>query len=289
ERSRDQLLQWLVECISEAMGTFLFAFAGTGAAAVYTLGNILQTEEQHSDIIYVIGLVCAVVVALALSVCLPTRGQFNPSVTIHAVVFRSFPPQKALRYIAAQVLGAYIACIVVSIQYRQFIDAAIKALESKGVYESTMYTPSGPAGVFGSYMNTGTNFRDVFIRKFILSVTWQDFVYGFVIFATTHPGDSPSTPVPTAMPWLTSMIYGVVVWGSSSMGLATNPARDLGGRLAALTLFGRAADHGSCAMLAALTSIPATLLAGVVYKRFYGFVFDDPDSVHGTHLLTRRA
>ena len=66
------------------------------------------------------------------------------------------------------------------------------------------------------------------------------------------------------------------------MGLATNPARDLGSHLAVLTLFGRAPDHGNSAMLVALTSVVAMLLAGEAYKRFYGFFFDEPGSMHGT-------
>lgn len=59
---------------------------------------------------------------------------------------------------------------------------------------------------------------------------------------------------------------GVVVWGYSPLGLAANAARDLGGRFAALTLFGKAASGGNYAALAALTNIPATLLAGVFYE-----------------------
>ena len=56
-----------------------------------------------------------------------------------------------------------------------------------------------------------------------------------------------------------------MVWGYAPIGLAANSARDLGGRFAALTLFGRAASGGNYAALASLTNIPATLLAGVFY------------------------
>ena len=66
-------------------------------------------------------------------------------------------------------------------------------------------------------------------------------------------------------------LSGVVVWGYAPIGLAANSARDLGGRFAALTLFGRAASGGNYAALASLTNIPATLLAGV----FYELVFND--------------
>ena len=64
---------------------------------------------------------------------------------------------------------------------------------------------------------------------------------------------------------------GVVIWGFAPVGVAANAARDLGGRFAALTLFGPAASGGNYAALAALTNIPAILLAGL----FYELVFAD--------------
>ena len=58
----------------------------------------------------------------------------------------------------------------------------------------------------------------------------------------------------------------MIIWGFAPVGIAANAARDLGGRFAALTIFGRAAAGGNYAALAALTNIPATLLAGVFYE-----------------------
>ena len=70
-----------------------------------------------------------------------SHGQFNPGITIHAMVFHGLPPLKAFRsvylwliskrsrddkdcsrrYIVAQIFGAYIACLLVYIQYKQLI------------------------------------------------------------------------------------------------------------------------------------------------------------------------
>ena len=61
----------------------------------------------------------------------------------------------------------------------------------------------------------------------------------------------------------------MVVWGFAPLGLAANAARDLGGRFAALTLFGRDAAGGDYAAIAALMSIPATLLAGLFYELIF--------------------
>ncbi|KAI0331216.1 aquaporin-like protein [Cubamyces sp. BRFM 1775] len=263
ERRRNRQLHWFVECIAEATGTFLYTFAGAGATAAYVLGNILQIPGLGS--VLQIGIAYAVGIALALAVCLSTsHGQFNPGITIHAAVFHGLPALKAFRYIIAQIFGAYIACLLVYIQYKQLIHAAVDALKEKGVYDTIMFTPSGPGGIFGLYVNPGSDLGYVLVNEFVC-----DFVLGLVIFACTEPGNNLSTP--TTMPWLISLAYGVVVWGYAPIGLAANSARDLGGRFAALTLFGRAASGGNYAALASLTNIPATLLAGV----FYELVFND--------------
>ncbi|KAI0768697.1 aquaporin-like protein [Trametes elegans] len=283
ERRRNRQLHWLVECVAEATGTFLYTFSGAGATAAYVLGNILGLPGLGS--VLQVGIAYAVGIALALAVCISTsHGQFNPGITIHAVVFRGLPPLKAFRrvvvplplvpfvgltsplsrYIIAQILGAYIACLLVYIQYKQLLHVAIDELKAKGTYDTMMFTPNGPGGIFGLYVNPGSDLGYVFINEFVC-----DFVLGLVIFACTEPGNNLSTP--TTMPWLISLAYGVVVWGFAPVGLAANAARDLGGRFAAMTLFGRAASGGNYAALAALTNIPATLLAGV----FYEFVLND--------------
>lgn len=53
--------------------------------------------------------------------------------------------------------------------------------------------------------------------------------------------------------------------------VATNTARDLGARLGAMTIWGTKASGGSYAAIAALTNIPATLLAAA----FHEFILSD--------------
>jgi hypothetical protein len=50
--------------------------------------------------------------------------------------------------------------------------------------------------------------------------------------------------------------------------VAANSARDIGGRLAALSIWGLKASGGNYAALAALTNIPAMLFAVVLYEFF---------------------
>jgi len=57
--------------------------------------------------------------------------------------------------------------------------------------------------------------------------------------------------------------------------MAANSARDVGGRLMVLTIWGKQAAGGPYAAIAALTNIPATILAVVIYE----FMFTDSSRV----------
>ena len=61
-------------------------------------------------------------------------------------------------------------------------------------------------------------------------------------------------------------MYAVIIWGYAGPGLALNTARDLGGRFAAMTIFGAKANGGRYAAIAALTNIFATPLSYVIYQ-----------------------
>lgn len=60
----------------------------------------------------------------------------------------------------------------------------------------------------------------------------------------------------------------MAIWGFSTPGLAANSARDVGGRLAALSIWGMKASGGTYAAIAALTNIPAMLIGAAIYEFF---------------------
>jgi len=260
EKQRHTKIHWLVECFAEMLGVFFYTYAGVGSTAAYIIGNIVK--ESLSSLLQ-IGFAYAVGIMLAITICSGTSGgHFNPCITIAQILFRGFPPLKGLRYIVAQILGGYIACILVYYQYKTLIDAAEGALEAAGLLSSVQFTPNGTGGILALYVMPGSQLGRVFLNEFV-----TDFFLGMVIWGAIDPTNAMVPP--SAVPFVISMAYAAAIWGFVPVGLAANAARDVGGRLAAISIYGTKASGGTYAALAALTNIPATLLAILIYELFF--------------------
>ncbi|TFK88730.1 aquaporin-like protein [Polyporus arcularius HHB13444] len=257
ESQRRRRVHWFSECAAEFFGVFFFVFGGVGSAASYHL-NPTNTEGLSS--VFQVGMGYAMGVLFAFVVAAQTSGgHFNPGVSIAFVLMRRMSLRKALRYIVAQVLGAYVACLLIYAQYRDIIKATEQALAAAGTLDSVLFTPNGPAGVFAIYVTPGTNLGQVFLNEFVC-----DFMIGLVIWAVDDPTNFTVSPL--AAPWLIAFVYALMVWSYSRVGVSTNSARDVGARLMALTIWGREAGGGPYAAITALTNISATLLAAVFYE-----------------------
>ncbi|KAL0955012.1 hypothetical protein HGRIS_003934 [Hohenbuehelia grisea] len=259
ERTRhSKSVHWFVECFAEALGVFFYCYAGIGATAPFVIGGILGEETIGS--LLQVGFGYAFGILLAVAVCSATSGgHFSPSITLVHIIFRKFPVAKGIRYIIAQIIGAYIASLLVYVQWRDMILLAEGALKAAGKYDAIQFTPLGTAGIFGLYINHGLHLGNTFVNEFV-----TDFVLGLAIWACLDPTNVLVPP--QAAPFIISFAYAAAIWGFAIPGLALNTARDLGGRFAAMTIWGSGAAGGSYAAVAALTNIPATLLAVLVYE-----------------------
>ncbi|THH31338.1 hypothetical protein EUX98_g2843 [Antrodiella citrinella] len=152
----------------------------------------------QSGIAYGIGL------ALAFILCASTSGgHFHPGLTIALVVTKKFPPVKAVRYIVSQILGSYVACLLVYVQYNGMISQATKVLEAAGTLNSVMFTPQGPAGIFAFYIRPGSNVGQVFLNEFVC-----DFVFGVVIWAVLDPTNPFVNPIYDSLDlWLDTLSF----------------------------------------------------------------------------------
>ena len=115
-----------------------------------------------------IGISYAVGIILAISICAPVSGaHLSPAVTITFALFKGFPPVKAARYVVAQILGAFIACLLIYAQYHSQIKAITKVLELEGALDQINFTPQGIAGTFALYPPTGSSLGNVFLNEFV--------------------------------------------------------------------------------------------------------------------------
>ncbi|KAG6873937.1 hypothetical protein C0995_008976 [Termitomyces sp. Mi166 len=283
-------VHWFMEMFAETLGVFFYVYAGklliflcTQAVMLTTLQVSVQlrvllsqcTAYPEYQAIMQIGLAYSFGILFAIGVCGATSGgHFNPCITISFVVFKGFPPLKAVRYIFAQILGAYLACLVIYTEWRELLVQCEAILEQAGKLEALQFTPNGPAGIFGLYLPPGQTLPRVFLNEFV-----TDTLIGLILFAAVDPTNALVPPVMGSV--LVALAYAVAIWGFATPGnqadapvndhrdiVALNSARDIGGRMLALTMWGREAAGGQYAAIAALTNIPATLFGAFLYEVF---------------------
>jgi glycerol uptake facilitator-like aquaporin len=263
EKTRNKSeVHWLSECFAEMLGVFFYTYIGIGSTAAWNLGNTIKQEGLSS--LLQIGLAYGAGIIFAIVVCASTSGgHFSPSITIAFTLFKGFPKLKALRYIVAQIIGAYLASCLVYYQWKPFIEAMELALLSAGetVYDETIFTPNGPAGIFALYLLPGQKVGWAFLNEFVNCV-----ILAIVIWACLDP--SSILIPPSTAPWLIGFAYVAIIWGFAVPGIALNTARDVGSRFWAMTIWGQKAAGGSYSAVTALTNIPATLFGVALYEIF---------------------
>ncbi|PPQ95245.1 hypothetical protein CVT26_014936 [Gymnopilus dilepis] len=268
-RRHSKEVHWAIECVAEATGVFFYVFYGLGSQVAWAFQN--NTGQAGLASILQIGLAYCFGIVFALVVCASTSGgHFNPAVTITMVILKGFPKRKALRYIVAQILGGYIACLVIYAQWKDFLDLAEGALMAKGpaVYDATMFTPNGVAGAFANFKLEQQSMGRAFMNEF-----FNCLMIGMIIWAALDP---TNILIPPALsPLIIAFAYAAAIWGYSVPSISLNAARDLGGRLAALTIWGMKASGDGFSAISSLVNIPATLLAAIFYEIF----FTDSDRV----------
>lgn len=90
----------------------------------------------------------------------------SPAITIVAAFSKGFPALKAVRYIIAQIMGAFVACLVIYVQYHHQIKEITLLLEAGGL-EAINFTPQGIAGTFALFAPTGSSLGNVFLNEFV--------------------------------------------------------------------------------------------------------------------------
>lgn len=144
----------------------------------------------------------------------------NPAISIMLCIFRGFPARKLPIYIAAQLLGAFLAALIAFSLYQTSILKLNANLSDSGTLSSFITYPRQ------SWITSGTGFGTEFVATAMLGI------------AVLALGDDTNAPPGAGM---SAFILGLTITVLSmafsyNTGAAMNPARDLGPRLAVLAL-----------------------------------------------------
>lgn len=232
------------------------------------------------------------------------------------LLYLGFPWKKVPRYICSQILGGFVATLIVYGQYRPYILELEELLTATGKAD-LIFTASGPAGIFAIYPNAGIPLKWVFMNEFFavrfLFVIFLKqnksklicFEYSRISSLVSSFGESlillisssPRPPAPSLSLWVSICLpfyharvirlilncgnfvvgYATVIWGYVPGTVATNAARDVGCRLGTIAIWGTKAWGGNYAALSALTCIPATLCAATYVSLYFFFTLVIPN------------
>ncbi|TDB98793.1 MIP/aquaporin family protein [Actinomadura sp. 7K534] len=204
------------EMAAEFAGTMILILFGVGVVAQVIAGSGLgdpQSLGDHDSIAWAwgIGVTLGVYVSARIS-----GGHINPAVTVALAVFKGFPWRKVLPYCFAQLLGAFVAALIVRWNYSEILQKFDPGLTEKShiVFSTMPGNGTLPIGTWGA-------FRDQVIGTAILL---------FLVLALTDLRNAP--PLANLAPFIIGLIVVAIgmAFGSAA-GYAINPARDLGPRL----------------------------------------------------------
>jgi aquaporin-9 len=201
------------EACAEFLGTFVLIIFGVGTCAQVLLGEARTGEYLSINFGWGLAVMLGVYVAGSVS-----GAHLNPAVTLAMAVRRGFPWSKVGPFVAAQVLGAFVASAFVYVVY----------------YDALMHYTGGELLVTGEKATAGiwATYPQSFLssRGGLLDQIGATALLLIVIAAITDPRNSspPGWFAPVVVAATVTVIgiaYGL------NCGYAINPARDLGPRL----------------------------------------------------------
>ncbi|WP_144124642.1 MIP/aquaporin family protein [Catellatospora sichuanensis] len=198
------------ELSAEFAGTMILILFGVGVVAQVVAGGL----GDHDSIAWAWGLGVTLGVYTAARI---SGAHINPAVTFSLAIFKGFPWAKVVPYIIAQMLGAFVAALIVRWNYTEMLHAVDPGLTMKtqGVFSTLPGNGSLPIDIWGA-------FRDQIIGTAILL---------FMVLALTDLLNLP--PLANLAPLMIGLLVVAIgmAWGTAA-GYAINPARDFGPRLA---------------------------------------------------------
>jgi glycerol uptake facilitator protein len=245
------------ELLAEFLGTFTLLIFGLGVVAHFVLRNAVGDPAPAPGLFgnfttvnfaWGFGVVMGVYVAGGVS-----GAHLNPAVSVGLALRRGFPWAKVGPYIVAQVLGAFIAALLIRWNFYEWFNQVDpgKTYATQGVFST------GP----GPGMSVLGGLRSEIIGTAMLLM---------LILAITDARNT--APGANLAPWIIGI--AVVVIGMSlgaTSGYAINPARDFGPRLASWVTGWSTAMNTSNGDFYAWVPIIGPLIGGAIGVYLYDF------------------
>jgi glycerol uptake facilitator protein len=243
------------ELSAELLGTFTLIVFGVGVVA-QTVLTPFSAGAQSIHWAWGLGVVMGIYVAGGIS-----GAHINPAVTLALAIRRAFPWGKVLPYMVAQVIGAFLAALVVRWNFWEAFD---KFDPAKG-FKSQV--------VFNTYPNNANPYADISqlgaLRDQIIGTAM---LLILVLAITDARNMAPGSNMAPFIIGLAVVAIGMAI--GAAAGYAINPARDLGPRLAAaVTGWGGDAFNDQRGDFYAWVPIIGPFIGGIVGAYVYdGFI-----------------
>ena len=268
------------EYLSEFLGTFVLIMFGDGVVAMAVAGLNQSGRAATPKTIFLasgdwllIGFGWFFAVTLAVYVAGGVSGaHINPAVTIALAVKRGFAWSKVPGYIVAQVLGAFVAAVVVYFVFQAAIDS----------YETVTHATRGDPNSLATYSIFSTfpapYFHNVW-GPLLSEIVGAALLVGIILAIIDELG----TPVRAN---LAPLIVGLLVGGiglsfGANTGYAINPARDFGPRVfAAIAGYDKLALPGDYGWVNSYFWIP--IIGPIVGALVGAFIYDF--CIHKTYI-----
>jgi glycerol uptake facilitator protein len=217
------------ECIAEFLGTMVLLLFGDGCVATFALftnlgANNAATPFANEWIVITVGWGMAVMLGIYVAGAV-SGAHINPAVTIAFAVRGKFPWNKVAPYIIAQVLGGFIAALILYFVYQGALVHQLGVMHLNIGQIAQPVTSNGLGWVFYTYPKAFVGTFGAFCDEFIGTALLVGLIFAIV--------DVRNQPVQAN---LNPMIIGFLVLAIGlsfglNTGYAINPARDFGPRL----------------------------------------------------------
>lgn len=240
------------EFFSEMVGTFVLILFGVGSVAQAVLSGKVDSS------MFTINIAWGIAVAMGIYISGPSGAHLNPAVTISLAVHKKFPWKKVGYYCGAQVLGAFLASVIVYIVYSEALNTY-----DGGIRQIT--GAKATAGIWSTYPQSYLSIFGGLVDQIVGTFALMLMIFAF----GDEKNNSPKNLGPICVGLLVAVIgmsFGL------NAGYAINPARDFGPRLFT-AMFGWGGEVFSTGngwwWVPIVGPIVGAVLAGYAYKSFF--------------------